>query len=173
MVSTEQSRYPLSERLGSSYLQWALGKLSTEDRVDPGIAPVVIENALKFIKGAAEHPDMALTPSRTVDTGWHRLLNADRRYLVHSLREFGAIVWHEPIMSDDPDIMSSPDALSSADTFARLQDWGENPDEAVWLGENNDCEGKRCYSCTTALSKYAIDIQGELAVVRIPLETTQ
>lgn len=165
-------RYPLSERLGSSYLQWALGKLSTEDKVERAIAPVVIENALKFIKGAAEHQGVALTPSRQVDIGWHRLLNADRRYVVHSLREFGTIVWHEPVMDDDLSIAPSS-ALSSADTFAMLQDWGEKPDEAVWLGEGNDCGGKSCYSCTTALGKYAIDIQGEIAVVRIPLEATQ
>jgi hypothetical protein len=164
-LAHETAPFPLSERLGRPYRNWALGKLASERQVDVDIAPIVLENALKLVKGAAEHPGQTLTPSALVDKGWHQLGEANRLYLEYNLREFGTIVWHEPTMEDD---LNYP-PLTPTDTFNLLDEWGERPDMAVWLGENADCGGESDYTCVMGVGKYAINIQGDLAVVAMPL----
>jgi hypothetical protein len=100
--------------------------------MDVFIAGRIVTEALAFVATAAAHPTDYISPSRTVDEGWHALILNTAVY-EQLCGRLGRFVHHHP-EAPDPD---RHDEQIMQQTLALICSTGHNPDMDLWTPPAN------------------------------------
>jgi anti-sigma regulatory factor (Ser/Thr protein kinase) len=140
MTTTETKRVPLAAA-GTSAAATArelitpglFSKLTYRVMADGGhdqdIAKRIVEQALAFLVACARYPDGHLSPSETVDAGWHAFILHTADYAEFCNRIAGRFIHHRP---DGPGEAASEQQAIGA-TIAAMRDAGLTVDPDLWV----------------------------------------
>lgn len=115
---------------------------------DQATALAIVDEALKFIATAAQHPaNPKLRPSRRVDMGWHALILTTLTY-VKLGRRLGRYVHHVPEGPSTP----RREEVTILDSMELIREAGYATTDELWLTPDGlschtDCNVE-CNSCT-------------------------
>jgi hypothetical protein len=105
---------------------------------DQDTAERIIEQALIFLVACARHPDGRLSPSETVDAGWHAFILHTADYAEFCDRIAGRFIHHRP--SDPGEAASEQQAIGV--TIAAMRDTDLPVDSDLWVPR---AECSQCY----------------------------
>lgn len=114
-------------------------RISKAKGISIDLATLALDNTLIFLRGIAEHPGVALSPSKLVDEGWHQFILFTRNYADYCLALAGRFIHHRPTTEGS----RNPQANSPHATYEFLQKHGLAPDRCVWLdsAQWGTCDG--------------------------------
>jgi hypothetical protein len=105
-------------------------RIATEHDVDRSFAERIVDQALAFL-GACAVSSAPLSPSATVDIGWHTFILHTEGYREFCDRIAGRFIDHVPT---DGDGNVHPGALSTSLTALAVAEAGFVVDEPLWAG---------------------------------------
>jgi hypothetical protein len=111
--------------------------------VDRERAERIMRQALAFLTACARNPQASLTPSRSVDHGWHAFILHTREYAEFCDRVAGHFIHHEPEDPEEEHVMGRH--ATTADLMRRS---GLPVDEELWSAGEGNCSAncERCCS---------------------------
>lgn len=107
-----------------------VARIVTEELVEQPMAERIMDQALAFLKACADNPGVTLSPSRSVDIGWHTFVLHTLEYAEFCERVAGYFIHHVP--DDDnptPDgvrgeaLIQSVDAIRAAGIVVDTDLW--------------------------------------------------
>jgi hypothetical protein len=104
-------------------------RVMTDDVQERHTAERIVEQAVAFLITCARHPDRHLSPSETVDAGWHAFIIHTADYAEFCHRIAGRFIHHRP---SDPDEGASEQKSIGA-TIAAMRDAGLYVDIDLWV----------------------------------------
>jgi hypothetical protein len=107
----------------------ALRVMANDDGLDPDTAERIVEQALAFLMACAHYPDGHLSPSQTVDAGWHAFILHTRDYAEFCQRVAGRFIHHRP--NDPGEPVGEQQAIGV--TIAAMRDIGLTVDPNLWV----------------------------------------
>jgi hypothetical protein len=113
-------------------------RVATVDGHDQDTAERIVEQALTFLVACARYPDGHLSPSETVDAGWHAFILHTADYAEFCERVAGRFIHHRP---------GNPSGVASGQqtigvTIAAIRDAGLHVDPDLWVPR---AECSQCY----------------------------
>ncbi|QVQ54174.1 hypothetical protein J4H86_11030 [Spiractinospora alimapuensis] len=133
-------------------------RIVKEENVAPEYAGRVMDQALAFLAACGENPGLGLSPSRSVDVGWHTFILYTRHYAEFCARVAGRFIHHEPT-----DYPGAEGGTTLRDTVSTIERAGYPVDVPLWnhsgvmdcefeQSGNEDCS--QCHKgCTDSNSK--------------------
>ncbi|GGM48179.1 hypothetical protein GCM10012275_19040 [Longimycelium tulufanense] len=134
-LETNEPQRLIDEHLFS----WHVARITRDNpEVDCGLAERIALETYKFLAACAAEPEPALSPSHTVDKGWHALLLNTRAYSSICGRVAVRFIHHVPHDYDIP-----PGQPGSTDrvtpTIEALRRAGFEPDLELWSAHAAEC----------------------------------
>lgn len=128
-------------------------RISQEQRIDLRLAERIMDQVLSFLRTSADHPRLALVPSRSIDIGWH----ATHEYADFCDRVAGRFIHDEPEDAHDRAEQTRDSVIR--DTVAVIRASGFEIDEPLWVMEHDPpCRSttasSSCRASTTASAGY-------------------
>ena len=108
------------------------------DGHDQDTAARIVEQALAFLVVCARYPDGHLSPSQTVDAGWHAFIIHTADYAEFCGRVAGRFIHHRPA---DPGAAPSEQHTVGV-TIAAMRDAGLAVDPGLWVPK---AQCSQCY----------------------------
>jgi hypothetical protein len=109
------------------------GKLAdrvvTDTRHDRDTAERIVEQTIAFLAACARYPDGHLSPSETVDAGWHAFVLHTADYAEFCQRIAGRFIHHRPNDRSE----AAPDQQAIGVTIAAMRAAGLPVDPALWV----------------------------------------
>lgn len=128
-----------------------VGRIEADEKMPRELAERILDQALGFLKLAAEQPGGHYSPSPLVDIGWHTFILYTREY-----RDFcrrltnGRFIHHEPTDEEGVENLSS----GPMGTMQAMREAGIVVDEPLWAHMHagdcsncNDGQGCQCGPC--------------------------
>jgi hypothetical protein len=128
-----------------------IGRIEADEEMPRDLAERILDQALGYLKLAAEQPEGHYSPSPLVDIGWHTFILYTREY-GNFCRELtnGRFIHHEPTDEEGVENLSS----GPAGTMEAMRQAGIVVDEPLWAhmhaGDCSNCnggQGCQCGSC--------------------------
>jgi hypothetical protein len=113
-------------------------RVLTDDGHDVDTAERIVEQALAFLLTCARYPDGHLSPSATVDAGWHAFVLHTADYAEFCDRIAGRFIHHRP--NGPGEAASEQQAIGV--TIAAMRDAGLPVDPDLWVPR---AECSQCY----------------------------
>ena len=113
-------------------------RVVTDDGHDVDTAERIVEQALAFLLACARYPDEQLSPSATVDAGWHAFIIHTADYAEFCDRIAGRFIHHRP--NDSDEAASEQQAIGV--TIAAMRAAGLPVDPDLWVPR---AECSQCY----------------------------
>jgi hypothetical protein len=104
-------------------------RVAADEDYDRDTAERIVEQALAFLVACGHYPDGHLSPSQTVDAGWHAFLLHTADYAEFCQRVAGRFIHHRP---NGPDEAPSEQQAIGA-TIAAIRDVGLPVDSGLWV----------------------------------------
>lgn len=122
------------------------GRVERDAEVDRPLAERIVREALVFLVACGRTPGVPLSPSRTVDEGWHAFILHTREYAEFCDRVVGHFIHHTPDEEPGGDRLEAEARVLS--TVAHLRSAGLPADEELWSGRGGSCSSQcgRCCS---------------------------
>jgi hypothetical protein len=115
--------------------------------IDRPTSERIMEQTLAFLYACAGSPADTLTPSATIDIGWHTFILHTMDYADFYQRVAGRMVHHAP---EDPRT-ATVDPTRLDETVARIRSAGLPVDDALWFGSRADAttagDPAKCSQC--------------------------
>lgn len=121
-------------------------KLRVACDVERGQAEPLLVEVLRFVNlaaHAAEELGWSLTPSETVDRGWHEIILCTREYAALCHDTFGRFVHHDPGGSDELN------RSRFRETIRLYNLWFGPPDPRYWGPQPEELASADCGACQT------------------------
>ena len=112
--------------------------MANDDDLHPDTAERIVEQALAFLVACAHYPDGHLSPSQTVDAGWHAFILHTRDYAEFCQRVAGRFIHHRP--SDPGESAREQQAIGV--TITAMRDIGLPVYPDLWVPR---AECSQCY----------------------------
>ncbi|MBC6470960.1 hypothetical protein HKK74_36540 [Actinomadura alba] len=137
-------------------------RIVADEEIDRAMAERIMSQALAFLKACADNPGAGLSPSPTVDIGWHTFILYTKEYAAFCDRVAGRFIHHEPtddapagaIPCCDEPIAHNSEPLADAPapaksgriatTLAAMRASGLPVDEKLWRVSPAKCS--QCYA---------------------------
>jgi anti-sigma regulatory factor (Ser/Thr protein kinase) len=113
-------------------------RVMADDGLDRDTAERIVEQALAFLVACAHYPDGHLSPSQTVDAGWHAFILHTRDYAEFCQRIAGRFIHHRP--NGPGEAVGEQQAIGV--TIAAMRDLGVPVDADLWVPR---AECSQCY----------------------------
>jgi hypothetical protein len=104
-------------------------RVMTDDGQERDTAERIVEQALAFLVACARYPDRHLSPSDTVDAGWHAFIICTADHAEFCDRVAGRFIHHRP--NGPGDAGSGQQAIGA--TVAAMRDAGLSVDPDLWV----------------------------------------
>jgi hypothetical protein len=137
-TTTEKTGSPRDLISASLLEKLTLCVMASDHGLDPDTAERIVEQALAFLVACAHYPDGHLSPSQTVDAGWHAFVLHTRDYAEFCQRVAGRFIHHRP---DDPS-ESAGEQQAIGTTISAMRDIGLPVDPDMWVPR---AECSQCY----------------------------
>ena len=102
-----------------------VARIVTDEQVDQAYAERIMDQALGFLMTCAVNPGAGLSPSETVDIGWHTFILHTREYADFCQQVAGRFIHHAP--ADTPSgsskIQHAIDAMAAAGVPVDAELW--------------------------------------------------
>jgi hypothetical protein len=121
-------------------------RVARETAADRDVAEHVVRATLAFLVACARNPGTPLTPSRTVDAGWHAFVLHTREYADFCQRVAGCFIHHAPEEDDEEEEQRSDAASRVERTVAIMRRSGLPVDEELWSTQRGSCSSQ-CQNC--------------------------
>jgi hypothetical protein len=113
-------------------------RVMTDENLDQDAAERIVGQTLAFLVACALSPEDHLSPSETVDAGWHAFLLHTRDYAEFCSRIAGRFIHHRPSERD----AASGDQEAIGVTVAAMRAAGLPVDPSLWVPK---AECSQCY----------------------------
>lgn len=104
-------------------------RVMADESYDQDLADRIIEQALAFIVACARCPDGHLSPSQTVDVGWHAFILHTADYAEFCQRVAGRFIHHRPHQPGE----SAAEQQAIGVTIAAMRNAGLPVDSDLWV----------------------------------------
>lgn len=139
MTNMQNGRWLVPEDL----FQKLVRRVVDDDGYDAQLAERVVDQALAFLGTCARNHGGPLSPSRTVDPGWHAFVLHTREYREFCRRIAGRFIDHVP--ASGPPSCSGEHAMALRRTVTAIRSAGYAVDDELWVaGSGAGCTG--CYN---------------------------
>lgn len=115
-----------------------VARIVDHERLDRDYAERIMDQALAFLATAGRHAGEPLSPSASVDIGWHTFILHTREYAAFCDRVAGRFIHHVP----DGESTSCSCSSVSERTLATIESAGYVIDPELWTAD-----ASRCGSC--------------------------
>jgi hypothetical protein len=129
MTTIETEPAPPRELISPSLFLRLTSRVMADDGYDHDTAERIVEQALAFLATCVHYPEEHLSPSETVDAGWHAFILHTADYAEFCDRVAGRFIHHRP---DDPG-EGVPDQQSIGTTIAAMRAVGLPVDTPLWV----------------------------------------
>lgn len=113
-------------------------RVGAVDGYDQETAERIVEQALAFLVACARYPDGHLSPSETVDAGWHAFILHTADYAEFCQRIAGRFIHHRPSGPGE----AADNQQATGVTIAAMRDAGLPVDPDLWVPR---AECSQCY----------------------------
>jgi hypothetical protein len=114
-------------------------RIVAEEDTDPAMAERIMSQTLAFLKACADNPGAGLSPSPTVDIGWHTFVLHTREYAVFCDQVAGRFIHHEPTDDHKCNGAPPPEGGSTTATLEAMRASGLPVDEQLWRARTGEC----------------------------------
>ncbi len=128
-VSHLGSEACIRDLIASSLFDKLTLRVIADENCDQDTADRIIEQALAFLVTCARYPDAYLSPSQTVDAGWHAFILHTADYAEFCHRVAGRFIHHRP---NQPGESASEQQVIGV-TIAAMRDAGLSLDPDLWV----------------------------------------
>ncbi len=138
LVNLSMIEEKLAERL--------IGRIMKDEEMPRELAERILDQALGYLKLAAEQPGGHFSPSPLVDIGWHTFILYTREYAMFCKKiTDGRFIHHEPTDDDSvPNLSQGPYKTAEA-----MKKAGIVVDEPLWACmHSGDCSGDSGPGCS-------------------------
>ncbi len=136
---------------GRSFVSEALferlvARIVAEEFVERPMAVRIMDQALAFLMACADNPGVTLSPSRSVDIGWHTFILHTQEYAEFCERVAGYFIHHVP--DDDKVTPHGPRGQALKQSVDAIRASGIVVDVGLWLAP--DATGKPGAGCSNS-----------------------
>jgi len=137
-ITPEKTGSPRDLVSAGLFKKLTLRVMASNEGLDPDTAERIVEQALAFLVACAHYPDGHLSPSQTVDAGWHAFILHTRHYAEFCQRVAGRFIHHRPNDPGDP----AGEQQAIGVTIAAMRDIGLPVYPDLWVPR---AECSQCY----------------------------
>jgi hypothetical protein len=141
-VTAEQTTIDPRTLISSNLFTRLVARIVKDEQIDQVHAERIMDQTLGFLTACAANPGAGLSPSQTVDVGWHTFILHTREYAHFCQQIAGRFIHHTP---NDLDALgqSPSEAEAIGATVAAMRAAGLPVDAELWLPR---CDCSQCYA---------------------------